>query len=258
MDSGIVVYESAGEQELRRKREELARLEGILVDRELFLVDLKTRLAAFEGRYLREVGVLYAELDDWNAKLAELAADFAGTEQARSAATEARERADESYAAAHGEAVQSAASTPSPELQQLYRQLMKEIHPDRADDEADRVLRNRLAAEANLAYERGDADDLRRIREEYRQSPESVKGQGIPADLERVQRQIDRMTKRLTQIESEVSELMSSELAMLMAKIESAATGGRDLLAEMATDLKIRIELARKEFEDQSSNLGAR
>jgi hypothetical protein len=56
------------EEELLRKREELATVRSALAERELELVDLRSQLVAFEGRYLREVGTLYAELDDWKAR----------------------------------------------------------------------------------------------------------------------------------------------------------------------------------------------
>ena len=75
MNSEISRHLSPEEQELARKREELAFLQTKLADREVFLANLRAELAAFEGRYLREVGVLYAELDDWNAKTVELAAE---------------------------------------------------------------------------------------------------------------------------------------------------------------------------------------
>ena len=43
---------------------------------ELELVDLRSRLAAFQGRYLRQVGALYAELDEWKARISELGLSF--------------------------------------------------------------------------------------------------------------------------------------------------------------------------------------
>jgi len=60
------------EEELLRKREELATIRATLAERELELVDLRSELAAFEGRYLRQVGTLYAELDEWKARISEL------------------------------------------------------------------------------------------------------------------------------------------------------------------------------------------
>jgi peptidoglycan hydrolase CwlO-like protein len=253
MPTEIVRHLSPEEQELARKRQELAILQAELTDRELSLANLRAELAAFEGRYLREVGILYAELDEWNAKIAEVAAEAAGTEQARAAASEARAQADESYAAAHGEASKAGDFSPSPELKKLFKDVVNQIHPDRAANEIDRALRNRLMAEANLAYKRQDADALRKILEEYKSSPESVKGDGTAADLQRILLQIRQISKRLAEIEAEVAELAASEIALLMAKVEITAAKGRNLLAEMKKDVLHRIELARKEFEDQPS-----
>ena len=56
------------EEELAAKRDELAQLEAQLADEELALASLKAELAGFEGLYLRRVGILYAELDEWTAR----------------------------------------------------------------------------------------------------------------------------------------------------------------------------------------------
>ena len=96
MTIGIERRLSPEEEELAKKRDELGLLQVQLAERELHLANLRAELAAFEGRYLRQVGLLYAELDDWNAKLAELVADESGTEEAYSTATQARTRAAES------------------------------------------------------------------------------------------------------------------------------------------------------------------
>jgi len=50
----------------------LAAIRATLAERELELVHLRSQLAGFEGRYLRQVGALYAELDERNARIAEL------------------------------------------------------------------------------------------------------------------------------------------------------------------------------------------
>jgi hypothetical protein len=249
MYSEIARHLSTEEHELAKKRQELAILQAELADRELLLANLRAELAAFEGRYLREVGVLYAELDDWNAKIAEFAAKAEGTEEACAAASEARSQAEESYAAAHGEAAKAEDFSPSPELKKLFKDVVNQIHPDRAAADADRALRNRLMAEANAAYKRQDADALRRILEEYRNSPESIKGDGATADLQRVLRQIDLISRRLAEIDEEVARLNSSEIALLMAKVQTSKTRDRDLLAEMKRDIRHKIDLARSQFE---------
>ena len=134
MNAEIVCRLSPEEEELTKKRNELALLQTELAERELYLANLRADLSAFEGRYLREVGVLYAELDDWSARIAKVVAKEEGTVEARAAATKARAQAEESYSAAHGEAARAIEFTPSPELKKLYRDVAKRVHPDLATD----------------------------------------------------------------------------------------------------------------------------
>lgn len=137
------------EEELARQRKELTLLQAKLTERELFLMNLRVELSAFEGQYLRQVGTLYAELDEWKAKIAERLAEEEGTEESRSAAANARTQADESDSAVHGEAAKVQEFIPSAELKALYRQVAKRVHPDLATDEADRQTREHLMAEAS-------------------------------------------------------------------------------------------------------------
>lgn len=62
------------EEELKLKRQELQGLESKLIELELQLMSLKGELSAFERLYLKQVGVLYAELDEIEAQIAELLA----------------------------------------------------------------------------------------------------------------------------------------------------------------------------------------
>jgi hypothetical protein len=249
MNVQIVRPLSPEEEELARKREELALLRAELAERELFLTNLRAELAAFEGRYLRQVGKLYAELDEWNAKIAERLAKEEGTEESRSAAAQARTQADESDSAVHGEAAEAQEFIPSAELKALYREVAKRVHPDLATDEADRQRRDQFMAEANAAYQRGDAEALRRILEEYESSPESVRGAGIGADLVRVLRQLKQVRDRIAAIILEAANLAETETAKLKAKADIAATEGRDLLAEMAASVQGRVNVAKQRYE---------
>ncbi len=249
MNSEIARRTSPEEEELAQKRKELALLQAELAERELFLTNLRAELSAFEGQYLRQVGTLYAELDEWNAKIAEQLAEEEGTEESRSAAAQARAQAEESDSAVHGEAAKVRAFIPSAELKALYREVAKQVHPDLATDEADRQKREHLMAEANAAYQRGDANALRRILEEYESSPESVRGIGIAADLVRVIRQIGQVRSRLSQIELEIASLIDSDIAKLRAKVDAARAEGRELLTEMAEGVRRRIDVARRRFE---------
>jgi hypothetical protein len=253
MGAKLVRRLSPEEEELAAKRAELATLQAQLAERELFLASARAELAAFEARYLREVGVLYAELDEWNARIAEAIAAKESTEERHTAAARARAQANESHCAAHGEAAQLKEFAPGIELKSLYREVAKRVHPDLATDYADREKRERLMKAANRAYQRGDADALRKILDEAETSPESVLGTGVAADLVRVIRQIRQLKNRQSQIELEIGALSESDIARLKAKAEEAVKQGNDLLAQMAADLTGRIKAARQRYETHTT-----
>jgi chromosome segregation ATPase len=249
MSSEIVHRLSPEEEELAAKRDELAHLEAQLADEELALASLKAELAAFEGVYLRRIGVLYSELDDWNARLAELRAEKAATPEAHSEAAQARAQANESYSAAHGEAAEVQPFTPSPDLKKLFREAAKRVHPDTASDDADRTRRERLMKEVNAAYAAGDEDALRRILADLDSSPDAVQGSGVGADLVRVLRQLRQVRNRISAIEREMDALKQSEIALLRKDVERAEEESRDLLAEIEATVRERIKKARGEHE---------
>jgi hypothetical protein len=237
------------EEEILRKREELTAIRATLAERELELVDLRRQLAAFEGRYLRDVGTLYAELDEWKARISELQARLHRSATSTAQAEEAREKARQTYEEAHGEASETNDFISSPELKRMYREAAKRIHPDLATDPADRERRTSFMAEANCAYETGDAEALQRILDEYQDGADAVAGEGIGAELIRIIRQISLARTRLSAIEQELATLRKSEIALLKKQAEQSEQEGHDLLVELATAVRQQIELAKKKHE---------
>ena len=237
------------EEELLRKREELASVRTALAERELELADFRAQLQSFEGRYLRQVGVLYAELDDWEAKVAEMEASLKPSATAGQRAQEARKRAEESREATQGEASKARDFQPTADLKSLFREAAKRIHPDFSKDEADRALRTRLMAQMNDAYSQGDADAIRCIIDEFGNSPESVQGEGVGAELVRIIRQIHQAKMNIEAIEQKLTTLRKTEIALLRQDMESVQEQGRDLFAEIAATIRERIEQAKSKHE---------
>ena len=137
-----IVVAKPEDEELAKKRAELAQLESELADRELYLVNLTAQLGVFERRYIEVVGTLYAKLDDINARIAERRARLkAGDRKAQEAAKQARALANESRAAVDVKQPELSTIAPSEELKRLYREVAKRVHPDLSMDPADRVVR---------------------------------------------------------------------------------------------------------------------
>ncbi len=245
------------ERELEKKKAELAALEADLIQRELDLATLRAELSKFENRYLRTVGVLYAELDEIEAEIAEAHARLKPTDSyAQEHAAHARSQAQESSKTAR--AITEPRPKPTENLKKLFREVAKRIHPDLATNDADRAQRQKLMAEANLAYENGDEAKLRRILADWERSPDTVEGNGVGAELIRVIRKIAQIHKRLSEINAEVHQLTLSDLYRLRDRVYDAEKLGRDTLKEMAIQIEEQIDIARKRFAILAKNKKSR
>jgi len=233
---------------LHQQREQLATTRALLVERELELADLRTLLKTFEGRYLRQVGVLYADLDDWEARIAEREVALYDSASARDRAAEARRRAAETHEAAYGEAHEAEEIDPTPDLKRLFREVAKRIHPDFARDAEDAAHCTRLMARANQAYSRGDTDTLQRILDDHHETI-SIDGEDTAAELLRIARQIQHAKRDIAALDLEIAALPTSEIAQLKHDADIAAREGRDLLTELATSIRERIVEAQRRYE---------
>jgi hypothetical protein len=254
-NGAISAHRSPEEEELERKRLELEQLQSDLAESELELATLRSELIAFERRYMEVVGSRYAELDRLEAQIAESTARRHPTDpSARQNAESARARAQES-AEAVGDAGREPSAPgfePTEEVKALYRQAAKELHPDLTTDEEEKARRQRAMAELNKAYEACDNERIRQILDEWRSSPEHVRGEDTAAQLVRVIREIAQVRKRLEAIKSEIEVITQGELCRLKKQIQEAAARGQDLLADMAARLDARIRDARTRLKQVS------
>jgi DnaJ-domain-containing protein 1 len=228
MGSDLVRRLTPEEEEVERKRAELDALETDLAQRELDLATLHAELHAFERKYQQVIGIRYAELDRIEAQITEYMAYLESSQDFK----------------------------PSDSLKKLYRDLAKQIHPDLATDEADRARRQDLMAAANQAYENADEDQLREILHQWQNSPESVKGDGIGAELIRLLRQISQSRERLKSIDKEIKAIEQTKLYQLKIQTIEAERAGKDLLTEMALQLDEQISNTQRKLEKLKAQLG--
>lgn len=236
--------ETPEEQELGRKKVELAALEGELAEAELVLATQRAEVFLFERRYMREVGVLYARLDDLEALLAEaLALRQPANNAARTRAEEARRQADETAgAAAAGEDGSSERVELSEDLKKLYRQLVHQVHPDLVLDPAEKLRREAAFKAMQSAYERGDAQGMLAAAAALGADPSAVKGEDVGAQLVRAIRQIAQVRRRLEAVREEIGVLAASSMFELWQKAQEAEADGRDLIGDLAAELNKKVE----------------
>jgi len=245
MPAEIILQQTPNAVALLDKREQLAGVRAKLADCESELAQLRAQLKAFEDRYFRQVGVLYAELDDIEARIAEREVDLYDSDSARHRADEARQRAQETHDAAFGDAHEIEEFDPPPSLKALFRDVAKRIHPDFARDDGEQKHFTLLMARANQAYRRGDTETLQRLLDDHREINASIAGEDAAAELLRIARQIQHAERDIAALDAERHTLLSSEIAQLHLDAEAAAREHRDLLTELATSLREQIADAR-------------
>lgn len=216
-----------------RLRRELVHQRRLLVAREQHLGELRAQLVSFEGRYLRQVGLLHRQLDGWEEKIAEL---HGQTREAEGAVESAD---DEEGAVAEDPLL----------LRDLYRDLAKLLHPDFAIDAPDEQRRTRLMALANDAYRREDAHAIRRMLIGYGADDGSGHTGHLRDEDAHLAAVLRQVAQEIAAVDLQIEELQRSDSAQLQAKVLDAAREGRDLLAEMAARVKGSIGLAMRRYE---------
>jgi hypothetical protein len=257
MPAEIILQQTPEAAALLDKREQLAAARVTLAERESELAQIRAQLKTFEGRYLRQVGTLYAALDDLEARIAEREVDLYDSDSARRRAEETRQRAQETHDAAFGEAYEAEEFDPPPSLKTLFRDVAKRIHPDFARDDAEQKHFTLLMARANQADSRGDTETLQRLLDDHREINASIIGEDAAAELLRITRQILHAERDVATIEAERDTLLAGDIAQLHLDAEAAAREHRDLLTELATGLRERIADAQRRFELIDSQISA-
>ena len=249
MPAEIILQQTPDDAALLDKREQLATVRSTLAERESELAQIRAQLKTFEGRYLRQVGILYAALDELEARIAEREVALYDSDSARTRAEEARRQAQQTHDAAFGEAAEAEEFDPPPSLKSLFRDVARRIHPDFARDDDERRHFTLLMARANHAYSRGDAETLERLLDDHREINAAIAGEGPAAELVRIARQIRHARRDIAALDAEQHTLLSSDLANLCRDAEAAAREHRDLLTELAANLREQIAEAQRRFD---------
>ena len=217
-----------------------------LSELELELATAQAELAEFTRRYARLVGQRLTELDGVEARIAWLLAEKAPRDApARSSAEEAQAKAERSAREqsrfARFDDIDKPFA-PSADLKRLFRQLAQKIHPDRAENEADRTWRTELMTEANRAYRNSDAMALRDILAQWQDGTSTA----APTPASERAREVEALQRRLAQVETELNTLLASRLYELFIAAKLARADGRDLLQEMSDKLDAQIRAAEE------------
>jgi hypothetical protein len=244
-------------------REQIAELQALLADIKPWLVaaevELSDRLAAisaFEFRVRSRLEPLTRRMDQLDEEILELRGQLRQLQEDLNIADQFDDgdlyhqwrSSTEAGAAASGDyRYRKAPASPpkqkltadeSVELKRLYRQLARRFHPDFALDEEDRSYRTGIMMAVNAAYAVGDLQRLEELALEPDSQPQLFTDQDMADAL---LKELHRCQRRMEEIERELVRLEEHPSAELMRRAEAAAEDGRDLLDELASELRERI-----------------
>lgn len=250
---GDQIHKSPEEVELQQKEELLLRKQDELAELELLLSTLEGQLKSFEVEYYLKVGSKYVQLDQLQATLDKiLAAKMPLDDTAQKRAAESQTKAEQSAQDAEGFSYDEDdrhRPEATPELKSLYREAAKLVHPDLTLDPDEKERRHHLMQQINEAYQRGDIESLHQIFDAEKNNPELIKGDDIGSALVRVIRKIAQVDKRISDIETAISDLQSTDLFHLFEAVEKETEKGIDLLDKMANELLSRISFLEQQME---------
>ena len=256
MDSDVIQTGPNWRERVTELEATLAELRPRLIDAETQLADRLAAIGAFEYKLRarleslsHRLDALQEEIDDLRAALRRYqdALDWGDDLQPAVRGERGWRFSGEEAAASGRYRYHKTAEAPRPALaaeqqaalKQLYRQLARRFHPDLALEEADRAYRTDLMMAINAAYAAGDMAALERLAAEPDNAPRAPHtDEELAAAL---QREIDHCRRRLSEIAAELATLEGHDSTRLLRRAERAAVEGRDLLAELAADLRRRI-----------------
>ncbi|MEU8839073.1 J domain-containing protein [Streptomyces roseus] len=185
--------EETGDERPEARLERAVRAaEQALIEFEIAVETFRVEVENFSRLHHQKLGPMYSRLDELDALIAEAKAARSGDAEDLRRARDARSLVmpmpgvDELF---HdwmdSEGISDDASAmltdrtvrppqrvrPTEEVRRLYRELVRQAHPDLARDEAERERRDAFIARVNAAYGRGEERLLRELAEEWAAGP---------------------------------------------------------------------------------------
>lgn len=256
MDGTLTRTDDGWRDQINELQALLEELRPQLIDAEAQLAERLAAISAFEYRVRARLESLSRRLDSLQAEIDELRRELRRFRDSsllwdeemippEGAGKGWRFEGDTASSGTYRYRAKAEAPRPAPEgqrlaaLKQLYRRLARRFHPDLVLDEADRAYRTDMMMAINAAYAMGDLEKLEQLSAE----PDSLSHEPQTSEelAAALQREVDRCRRRLQEIAAELATLEGHESTRLMKRVERAASVGRDMLAELAADLRLRI-----------------
>jgi len=147
--------------------------------------------------------------------------------------------------------------TDEKQVKRLYRQLARRYHPDLAQDRDEIQYRTKKMAALNEAYASRSLTELAALASEA--EPDSMDqahlNKTTAGMIEALEKELAQVRRRTLLIQNEIQNLHNTPVVRLSLETKLAQLAGRDLLGEMANNLKYTIKIKQTERDRLKSRL---
>ncbi|MEV8532199.1 hypothetical protein [Streptomyces sp. NPDC051211] len=258
--------EAGAERPEARLERAVRAAEQALIEFEIAVETFRVEVENFSRLHHQKLGPMYTRLDELDALIAEARADRSGDAEDLRRAREARalvmpmpgvDELFHGWIGSDGIADDAAAMLtdqpvkppervrPSEEARRLYRELVRQAHPDLAQDEAERERRDAFLVRVNAAYARGEEGLLRELAEEWAAGP--VPEAAGPSESEELYARLEWLDRRKEMLTLVARELEDSAIG---AMLRMAPDDPDRLLEEIAEQLLAQVSEREAELAD--------
>lgn len=248
---------TGGERPEARLERAVRAAEQALIEFEIAVETFRVEVENFSRLHHQKLGPMYTRLDELDALIAEAKASRSGDPEDLRRAREARSLVmpmpgvDElfhDWLGSDGISDDAAAMLtdrpvrppervrPSEEVRRLYRELVRQAHPDLAQEEGERERRDAFIARVNAAYGRGDEGLLRELAEEWAAGP--APEASVPGESDELYARLEWLARRKELLSLVAKELEESAIGSML---RMAPEDPDRLLEEIAEQLLAQV-----------------
>ncbi|MEU2389297.1 J domain-containing protein [Streptomyces sp. NPDC007369] len=226
--------------------------EQALIEFEIAVETFRVEVENFSRLHHQKLGPMYARLDELDALIAEAKAERSGDAEDLRLAREARSLvmpmpgvdelfhdwmgsdgiSDDAGAMLTDRPVRPPQRVrPTEEVKRLYRELVRQAHPDLAQDEAERQRRDAFIARVNAAYGRGEEQLLRELAGEWAAGPAAEEERRL-SESEELYARLEWLAQRKELLTVVARELEDSAIGAMLRMAPQDPDGLLDEIAE--------------------------
>ena len=254
--AALIHINTADEKETARLTAAIEAKQKQVEELTLAIETLKSEVDTFERRYNAHISRYYLELDTVELEVKEYRLRLQlRRENVSEAEIEARVESCFRVSRARVDAYKAVnESEPSPpadklpdskakHLQNLYRQLAKRYHPDKAMNAEASERREYLMPLINRAYTEQDIETLERLS--LGETERHVREKTATERRKALHTALRRLNRAVSHLQFEINRLKAGRTYQLKQQVETAKKTGTDLLTTLAKDLARKIKASR-------------